>query len=518
MKANRQKIVKATALLAVLEALTAGAGLLKQMVVAAQFGTSALTDAYVVAITVTGLIQLWITLPIRQVILPMFRYDLARQGEQNAWANISILFNNLVLILILIALAAWIGAPALVSLMSPGFAAETNMLAIELTRITLVSLVLIPPSMILEQILFSYERFFLPGITDLVNNLVTVIALLVLGTAYGIYGLATAIVLGAACEFASQWPILWEKRQFYRRKIDLRHPGMREVGRLSFPLLFANSGVELGRITDRIFASLLPAGSLSALAFASRQTTVFLDLFVTPIGKSTFPHFTKLIAEENFQTLSRQLSRYFRLVIFVTLPIAIGSMVAAEPIVRLLYQRGAFDETSVRLTSQSLACYAIGFPALALSRVLTRTFVSLKDTWTPTIQSLLRIGVKVLLSWILVQQFAHVGLALAESFSQIFRTLLMFFLLPGEVKGQEEWNTIKSFAQTLAAGALMGFVVYLVREQITGLFSVPVELATLVLLGIASYGAIAVLRKGEEVQFLFKAFTALGMKALPRKS
>ena len=94
----------------------------------------------------------------------------------------------------------------------------------------------------------------------------------------------------------------------------------------------------------------------------------------------------------------------------------------------------------------------------------------------------------------------------------------MFFLLPGKVKGQEEWDTIKSFAQTLAAGALMGFVVYLVREQITGLFSVPVELATLVLLGIASYGAIAVLRKGEEVQFLFKAFTALGMKALPRKS
>ena len=293
---------------------------------------------------------------------------------------------------------------------------------------------------------------------------------------------------------------------------------MREVGRLSFPLLFANSGVELARITDRIFASLLPAGSLSALAFASRQTTVLLDLFVTPIGKSTFPHFTKLIAEENFQTLSRQLSRYFRLVIFVTLPIAIGSMVAAEPIVRLLYQRGAFDETSVRLTSQSLACYAIGFPALALSRVLTRTFISLKDTWTPTIQSLLRIAVKVLLSWVLIQQFAHIGLALAESFSQILRTLLMFFLLPKEVKGQEEWNTIKSFAQTLAAGVLMGFVVYLVREQITGLFSVPVELAALVLLGIASYGAIAVVRKGEEVQFLFKAFTALGVKALPRKS
>src|SRR5262249_3562109 len=153
------KIVKATALLAVLEALTAGAGLLKQMIVAAQFGTSAMTDAYVVAITVTSLIQLWLTLPIRQVILPMFRYDLARHGEESAWANVSILFNNLVFLLLFVALAAWLFAPILVSLVSPGFAEETNALAVALTRITLISIILIPPSMILEQILFSYERF-----------------------------------------------------------------------------------------------------------------------------------------------------------------------------------------------------------------------------------------------------------------------------------------------------------------------------------------------------------------------
>jgi putative peptidoglycan lipid II flippase len=448
----------------------------------------------------------------------MFRYDLARHGEESAWANVSILFNNLVFLLIFIALAAWLLAPALVSLMSPGFEEETNALATALTRITIISIVLIPPSMILEQILFSYERFFLPGITDLVNNLVTVFALLVLGTTYGIYGLATAIVLGAACEFASQLPILWEKWKFYRCKIDLRHPEMREVGRLSLPLLFANSSVEVARITDRIFASLLPAGSLSALAFASRQTTVFLDLFVTPIGKSTFPHFTKLIAEENFQVLSRQISHYFRVLLFLTVPIAVGTMIVAEPIVRILYQRGAFDETSVRITSQSLACYAIGFPALALGRVLTRTFVSLKDTWTPTKQSIIRIGIKVILSWVLVQHFAHVGLALAESASQIIRTLLMFFLLPDQVKGQEEWHTIKSFGQTLAACVLMGVVVYLVKEQISGFFSVPVELVALVLLGIASYGTIAFLRKGEELQSVLKAFTVLSVKALPRKS
>jgi putative peptidoglycan lipid II flippase len=517
-KAHRQKLAQATVLLMGLELLTAVAGLGRQMVVAAKFGTSETTDAYVVSMTVLGLIQLWLLLPIRQVILPMFRYDLAKQGEKEAWGNASVLINNLAIILLLVTLAAWVLTPGLVSLITPGFAAETNELAATLTRITLISMVFVVLATVLEQILFSYERFFLPGITDLVNNLVTLSALLILGGTYGIYGLAAAVVCGGICEFVSQTPILWEKRKLYKWKIEPRHSGMRELGRLSFPLLFANSGMELARITDRIFASLLPAGSLSALSFAGRPTAILLDMFVSPLQKSIFPHFTKLSAEGDFQALSRQHSRYMGLLFFLTLPIAVGIVVTADPLVRMLYQRGAFDETSVRLTSQSLACYAIGFPALALSRALIRTFVSLKDTWAPTKTSLWRIGVKILLSWLLVYRFAHVGLALAEALSQIFRTVYLFILLPKEVKGQEEWATLKSFAQTAATCVLMGVGVYLVREEINGFWSTPIELGTLVLIGIVSYVVLSFLRKGEELQSLLTTLSSLGAKYLPRRS
>src|SRR6185369_3733984 len=181
MKAHREKIVKATVLLMFLEALTAVAGFGRQMVVAAQFGTSEATDAYVVSMTVLGLIQLWLLLPARQVILPMFRYDLVRHGEQAAWASVSILVNNLTIILLLVTVAAWFLAPTLVSLMTPGFAESTSELSATLTRITLISIVFIVVSTVLEQILFAYERFFLPGITDLVNNVVTLLAILALG-------------------------------------------------------------------------------------------------------------------------------------------------------------------------------------------------------------------------------------------------------------------------------------------------------------------------------------------------
>ncbi|MGH7963928.1 MAG: lipid II flippase MurJ, partial [Candidatus Binatia bacterium] len=187
-----------------------------------------------------------------------------------------------------------------------------------------------------------------------------------------------------------------------------------------------------------------------------------------------------------------------------------------EPLVRILYQRGAFDETSVHLTSQALACYALGFPAVAVSRAFNRMFIGLKDTWTPTKTTLLRIGIKILLAWILIYPFSHVGLALAESISNIIRALLMFFLLPDRVKGQESWNMVRAFGRILVGSLVMGAVVYFAGERMDGLFNLPVELAASILLGVASYGMIAFLFRWEESQFVLK--TLFGSKTLSTHS
>lgn len=518
MKSARGKIVKAAGLLMGLQFLDQVTGLLKQILVAASFGTSAAMDSYLVATTFVGLILLWVRLPIRETLIPMFRYDMAQRGERAAWANVSVLLNGLLLALIFIVAAAEVLAPYLVSILAPGFQEETRALATSLARITMASVVFMGIGSVLSQIFFSYERFFRPGIVGPVNNIVVILVLLAVGGTYGIYGLAVAVVLGAVCQFALQLPILWEKRKFYACNVDLGHPRVAEMGKLSLPLLLSTGGNELARVTDRIFASLLPAGSLSALAFAHRPTTVLLEFLIQPLQQATFPHFTKLSAKQDFPTLSRQLFHYLRVICFFTLPVAIGIMVTAEVVVRALYQRGVFDETAVRLTSQALFFYAIGFPAHAIMRVLRRTFFSLKDTWTPTKIAITCIGIKIVLSWILIQHLAHSGIALAESISQVTNALFLFCSLPKDVKGQEGWKTGASFAQTLAGCLVMGLVVYLVREKVDGLFAPSLELASLVLMGAAVYGAIALLFQMEAGHAVLKAFAELGAKYLPRNS
>lgn len=512
MKSALDRIVTAAALLIGLQLLAQVTGLAKQVLIAAQFGTSEAMDAYLVAMAVVGLILTWVSLPINQTIIPMFRYDLSRQGERIAWANASILFNNFVLVVIFIALTGGVFAPYLVRLMAPGFESGTGALATSLAQLGMVSIAFAAVGGFLSRLYFSYERFFMPGLVGSIDNFVIILALLAFSSTYGIYGLTAAVVLGAFSHLALQAPILWEKRKLYSPKVNLRHPGMAEMAKLSFPLLISRGGAQLARVTDRIFASLLPTGSLSALDYARRLTSLQYELLVRPLQRSIFPHFTRLNAEENFKTLSRQLFRYLRVVSFLTIPMAIGVIVLAEVIVRAIYQRGAFDETSVRLTSQALTFYAIGFPANAMAAILNSTFFGMKDTRTPTKIALLAMGIKILLSWVLIRPLAHTGIPLAESISELVAVPLLILLLPKQVKRQQGWKTFKSFAQTLAVATAMGGMIYLVAERIDGRLSVPLELAALALLGAVAYGVMGSIFQREEAGTLFNAVITLRTK------
>jgi putative peptidoglycan lipid II flippase len=240
--------------------------------------------------------------------------------------------------------------------------------------------------------------------------------------------------------------------------------------------------------------------------------TVLLEFLVHPLQQASFPHFTKLCARRDFDTLSPQLFRYLRIVFFVTLPAAIGIMMTAGPIVQAIYQRGAFDENAVALTSQALFFYAIGFPAYAIARIFRGTYFGLKDTWTPTKISLGCIGIKIVVAWLLVGPMAHRGIALADSISQIINVVLLFCFLPQEVRGDEGWKTAKAFAQTMAACLAMGAVVYFAQERIYGLYGPILELGSVVLLGVAVYCAAALLLRMEASQSVLKAVTELGGK------
>jgi putative peptidoglycan lipid II flippase len=367
----------------------------------------------------------------------------------------------------------------------------------------MVGVVFVGMGEVLSQLLFSYERFFLPGLAASVANLVVGLGILSLGHTYGVYGLVLLVIAASACQFTLQLVFLREKIRFYAPKVDFRHSHMAELNKLSAPLLLSVGGTQLAMMTDRIFASLLPVGNLSALMYAVRLFRVPTDFLTDALQQATFPHFARLSAEQDFPTFSRHLFRYLRFVLSLTVPAAVGIVVLADLIVSVVYQRGAFDETSAHLTTQALMAYALGLPAISLMKILNRTFFSLKNTQTPTVMTIARMVMKAVLCWVLIQPLAHVGIALAESLSQSLRVLLLFFSLPNRVKGTQGRETLLSFVYILAASLLMGSGIYYLKQIVDGLINPLLELVLLIVVGAILYlAAIMMVQKEELLAFL----------------
>jgi putative peptidoglycan lipid II flippase len=337
---------------------------------------------------------------------------------------------------------------------------------------------------------------------------VAILVIVLLTPMLSIYALVAGAILGAATQVLVQLPILWKNWPYYRPRLELKNPALRRMAWVSFPLLIGTGGAELSRICDRIFASLLPIGSLSALAYAHRLTyATFFQLLVGSLTTVLFPFFAKSAGLDDYGDLDRKLFRSLRLLFWVVFPLSIGILLLHEPLVRLVYQRGAFDEEAVKITSQAVFYYAIGLPAYSLSTILSYAFYSVKDTKTPVVTGLVRLGMKILLCFALVGSMAHAGLALAESISYVLKAVLLLVLLPQELRQTEYRKIFRSFGVTVTITAGMAGVVVLslpyFREAVRvspSFSSTALAVGAATSLGIGSYLVFSLLLQRTEVR------------------
>jgi putative peptidoglycan lipid II flippase len=523
MRSSAQKILRSAALVAGLALLAKITGLVLDVIVAAQFGTSPEMDAFLVAATISSLLFVWLNNPIRVIFVPFFSQNLATLGERVAWENASTLMNTSIILFFIIAAVGWLLSPFLVWLVAPGFSQEMSGLAADLTRLTMLTVVFLGLAKILSGVFHSYERFGWPGMVGTVDNFVNILLIVLLAPSLGIYALAVGTVLGTMVQALVQTSILWKFRSYYKPQVDLKNPTLHRMARVSLPLFIGASGTRLGKVTDRIFASFLQPGSLSALTYGHRLTYTAFELFVDSLTTVLFPFFSKAAAVEGYEDFGKKLSKSLRMLFWIIFPLSIGILLLHEPLVRLVYQRGAFDENSVKLTGQAVFFYAIGLWAYSLSNVLSFAFYSLQKTKAPVVIGLVRLGIKILLSSILVGSMGHAGLALAESLSFMVKTVLLFVFLPAELREQTEYPMVfASFGMTVVATGAMGVVVFFVLpifEKIfevgTSLMAVALAVGTAITFGVGSYLIFSLLIQSVELKDFYKLLRSGFAKVLP---
>ena len=496
-------------------------GWLRLSVIGARFGETPDLDAFWAAFRIPDtLFNLLVAGALASAFIPVFTSYLAKEREDEAWRVASSVMNAIVLLLIGFSAVMWILAPLLVPILAPFPDPAQRETAIHLTRIMLLSPIFMGLSALFTGILNSYRQFLTGATAPLVYNFVIILFAVFASPFLGIEALAWGTVAGALMMWLVQVPELTFRRTRYKLTLDLGHPGVREIVRLTIPRTLALGAVNLIFIVDTFLAAKMAEGSLTALLYAQQLMQLPLGVFSIAISAAVFPtlaHYASLGLQARMRDV---LQTAIRWILFLTLPTVVMMIVLRRPIVNLLFQYGNFGPEAREATQEAFLFYSLGLAGHALIQILARAYYASKDTRTPLALTLISIGTNIVLSVLLSPLYGINGLALANSFATLAEAVLFLVLLAPRARLRIVGlgtSSLKVIAASLAMGiAMFAFIratnitVDLQQTKIGLLFQTAVAVAV----GLVAYVGAAMLFRVSELAEI----TAVVRARLARRS
>lgn len=483
-------------------------GFVREQVIAARFGTSMLTDSYIMAFTLPNLIYVIVGGALATAFIPVFTDISVHRSREEAARMSSTIINITLLAMIALAIPCIVLAPYLVSIIAPGFAGEKRELTILLTRIMFPCMIFMATSLLLGGILNALKHFKVPALYPAVFSAIIILSVYLLAPEYGIIGLGVGTLLACIVQMLFPIPYLRRLKIPYHLEIKKSLPGIKQVFTLMLPAMVGTSINQLSVTIDKILASGLIDGSIASLNFASRLMMLPYNLFVVAINTAVFPSLSEMAAEENYEEIGRTTVFGLNLIFFCTIPAAVGLFVIAEPVVRLLFEHGAFDARSTEMTVFALRFYLLALISQGAYTVMNRTFFALQDTKTPVRVSLCDVAVHLTASLLLIGSLDHGGLALGTSIGATVNMILVYILLRRRIKTLPEGLLFSTLLKIILASAVMGTGVYFFQAELAQLLDLSllrnqmIEVLASILVGIMIFGIVILPMKIKEVDYV----------------
>lgn len=456
-----KKVAQAAGMLMVAMMVSRVLGYVREAVLARSFGATWRTDAFLAAFTVPDLLyDLLVGGVLSAAFMPVFASYLATEKEEEAWEVASTMMNLVTLIMVVCIPIGMIFASPLTNLVAPGFDAKTLALSVQLTRVMFPAFVILALNGLIMGVLQSYKHFTAPALGSIAYNL-CIIAFGLGLSRYGIFGFAFGVVAGHLANFLIQLPVLRKKGMKYKFTLNLRHPGVKKMMLLMVPSMLGLAASRINGIVNQRFASDIAEGSITALRLAYRLMWLPLGVFAGSIAVAVFPTMTDQAARKEMTDFKQTMSKGVRAIFLIIIPASVGLAVLATPIVRLLFQGGAFTAKSTEITALALVFYCVGLFAHSAVWVVTRAFYALHDTLRPLLVAVSTIILNIILNKLFILMgLEEKGLALAFSLVGIFNLIALLFILRKKIGQLGMKQITKSFGLIAISAALMGIVVY----------------------------------------------------------
>jgi len=484
-------------------------GFVRDVVIAGYFGAGLSSDAFFVAFRIPNLMRrLFAEGSLSVSFIPVFTEYLSNQGKDDAFELARSAIRLLSILLVATTIAGIFLSPVIIRVIAPGFAGSPEKLSVTifLTRIMFPYIFFIGMVALSMGILNVLGHFAAPALAPVLLNIS------IIGSAFlisphmsdPVVGLAIGVLIGGCLQLVLQIPFLVKKGFFFWEKAKVWHSGLKKIGLLMLPTIFGSAVYQVNILVGTLLASLLAEGSVSYLYYADRLVQFPLGIFAIATATAVLPSLSRQAAKRDLPAVRDTFSYAMRLVFFITIPSMVGLIVLREPIVALLFKRGAFDAETTRLTAYALLYYAVGLWAFSAVRIVVSTFYSLQDTRTPVRAAIISVGVNILLGIILMGPLKHGGLALSTSLASMVNLALLIQALRVKIGALELRNITRSAFKTIICSTIMGMVVWAVAQLI-----IPSENSTLLSLffgimgsigtGIILYGVFSLLLKSQEL-------------------
>jgi putative peptidoglycan lipid II flippase len=406
-------------------------GFIRDFFIARAFGAGAATDAFFVAFRLPNLLRrMFAEGAFSQAFVPILGEYRNRRGPDDTRALIDRVATLLALTVSVITVLGIIGAPFIIYVSAPGFAADADKfeLTVALTRITFPYILFMSLVAMAGGILNTFSRFAIPAFTPVLLN-VSFIAMSVFAAPWfdpPVLALAWAVFIGGILQLMLQGPALMRIGMLPRIKLDLHDPGVRRIFKLMLPAVLGVSVSQISLLINTIFASFLESGSVSWLYYADRLMEFPAGLLGVALGTILLPSLSRSHADGDGGEFSGLLDWGLRLTLMLTLPAALALALLATPLIATLFHHGQFTAHDVMETRSALLAYSVGLAGLILVKVLAPGFYSRQDIRTPVKIALGVLVLTQLMNLVFVRLFAHAGLALSIGLASLVNAALLY--------------------------------------------------------------------------------------------
>ena len=446
-------------------------GLVRELLMAAMFGASALTDAFNVAFRIPNLLRrLFAEGAFSQAFVPVLAGTRAQEGDEATRQLVDQIATVLAWVLLAVCLLGVLGAPLLVYAMAAGLkqSPEGFDAAVVMTRWMFPYIGFMSFVALAAGVLNTWKRFVVPAATPVLLNVAMIAAALWGAPWFGrmgippIYAMAGGVLLGGALQLGVQIPALrriglWPRIGLSRAALRAAwaHPGTRRVTTLMLPALLGVSVAQLSLLINTQIASHLAVGSVSWLTYADRLMEFPTALLGVALGVVLLPQLAAAQASGDDARYSALLDWGLRLVVLLAVPCAVALLTFAQPLVAVLYHYGRFGPGDVQQTALALMGYGAGLIGLIAIKVLAPGFYARQDIRTPVKIAIGVLALTQVLNVVLVPHLAHAGLALAIGLGALVNALFLLVGLRrrGAYRPSPGWA--KFGLQVLAASALL---------------------------------------------------------------